>query len=211
MPLTHDEAGRMLAKARDPLAGKPLQNNTRLYQRGDGYAVRFHATDVVLIHPDGTYTLNSGGWMTLTTKDRIESSSPARISGKVASGWTGRVSRGPGNGYSSETPTWFLRRRPRPEDPMPEVPYHGIDNPGQLLKRIRESSPLGSTYYNERYGANIAEYGSEDAWREAYRTAQRKRVAKMREYRQWAGRNFVRFFDGVRVDAEGYPIFGKEG
>jgi hypothetical protein len=53
---------------------------TYLYKRDDDtYAVRYHRTDVVLIHRDGTYTLNSGGWQTATTKARINEYSPARL------------------------------------------------------------------------------------------------------------------------------------
>ena len=85
----------MMASARSPHKGKPLANNTRLYDRGhralynkDGsrkkdshgrfkhedepsYAVQFHATDVVTIHPDGTFEVNTGGWNTVTTWQRI--------------------------------------------------------------------------------------------------------------------------------------------
>lgn len=43
-------------------------------------AVRLHNTDVVTYHPDGTATLYTGGWMTVTTKDRINAWSPARVS-----------------------------------------------------------------------------------------------------------------------------------
>lgn len=58
---------------------KKLGNNTYLLPAGDAFAVRLHQTDVVLIHADGTYTLNSGGWQTPTTKDRINEYTPARL------------------------------------------------------------------------------------------------------------------------------------
>lgn len=38
---------------------------------GGGFAVQYHATDIVIARPDGTITLNSGGWRTPTTKERI--------------------------------------------------------------------------------------------------------------------------------------------
>jgi hypothetical protein len=59
---------------------RKVANNTYLYPANDGIAVRLHATDVVVIHPDNTYTLNSGGWRTVTTKARINEFSPARVS-----------------------------------------------------------------------------------------------------------------------------------
>lgn len=34
-------------------------------------SVRYHRTDVATLHPDGTVTLRSDGWQTVTTKRRI--------------------------------------------------------------------------------------------------------------------------------------------
>jgi len=42
-------------------------------------AVRYHHTDVVIAHFDGTFTLTSGGYMTATTKARINDFSSARV------------------------------------------------------------------------------------------------------------------------------------
>lgn len=59
-----------MATAKSREAGKPIDNNTRLMDRGDHFAVRLHATDVVDIYPDH-YIVRTGGWQTVTTKDRI--------------------------------------------------------------------------------------------------------------------------------------------
>jgi hypothetical protein len=67
------------ATARFPDRGKPIANNTRIFARGEDFAVRLHDTDVVTIHRDGTYTLDSGGWLTVTTKERINRYSPAAV------------------------------------------------------------------------------------------------------------------------------------
>lgn len=56
-----------------------LENNTYLVQRGEDFAVVLHATNVVIIHADGTFTLNNGGFSTKTTKDRINGYSPANV------------------------------------------------------------------------------------------------------------------------------------
>ena len=57
-----------------------LGNNTYLYRNVDGsFAVRLHNTDIVTIHADDTYTLNSGGWRTVTTKARMNEFSPAHL------------------------------------------------------------------------------------------------------------------------------------
>lgn len=76
---TYSDAQRILATARNAAEGKPLENNTRLFQRGEDCAIRLHSTDIVTIHPDDSVTLNSGGWLTVTTKDRWKEYSPGRV------------------------------------------------------------------------------------------------------------------------------------
>lgn len=73
MQLDYDKALRLLGTAKDSERGKPIANNTRLYIRGTAGAIamRLHNTDVVTFLPGGTLYLNSGGWRTVTTKDRI--------------------------------------------------------------------------------------------------------------------------------------------
>lgn len=59
---------------------RKVANNTYLERRpGGDIAVRLHATDVVTFHADGTATLNSGGWLTVTTKERINRYLPSGI------------------------------------------------------------------------------------------------------------------------------------
>lgn len=57
--------------------------STVLYKVDDSaFAIRYHDTDVVTIHDDGSFTLFTGGHRTVTTKARINEYSPARISQK---------------------------------------------------------------------------------------------------------------------------------
>ncbi|KKM25263.1 hypothetical protein LCGC14_1596730 [marine sediment metagenome] len=58
---------------------RKLANNTYLRRRGEDIAVQLHATDVVTYHPDGSTTLNSGGWRTVTTKDRMNAYGPVQV------------------------------------------------------------------------------------------------------------------------------------
>lgn len=49
-----------------------VSNNTYLNRRPDDcIAMRYHGTDVVLFKPDGSRVLNTGGWFTYTTKERM--------------------------------------------------------------------------------------------------------------------------------------------
>lgn len=85
--LTYDEATTMMGRAKN--GRRKLENNTCLEARNvkesldDGkpveFAVRLHNTDVVTLHKDGTYTLDSGGWQTVATKDRMNRYGPANV------------------------------------------------------------------------------------------------------------------------------------
>lgn len=53
-------------------SAKIVANNTLCIDYEDGRrAWRLHRTDIVTLLPNGNYVLNSGGWRTPTTKDRI--------------------------------------------------------------------------------------------------------------------------------------------
>ena len=74
----HDYASAKawLAGGRDKRR-RPLENNTRLVLNYNGdIEVRLHSTAVVTYHPNGSVTLNTGGWDTMTTWSRIRSYSP---------------------------------------------------------------------------------------------------------------------------------------
>ena len=75
--MDYQSASNELSRGRN--GRRKVDNNTYLYPVNDGIAVRLHATNVVVIHPDNTYTLNTGGWRTVTTKDRINKYSPVRV------------------------------------------------------------------------------------------------------------------------------------
>jgi len=67
---TYQGAIDFLSGGRDK-SSRPIANNTRLERRGDYVAIRLHATDVATIYPDDSITLHDGGWLTVTTKDRM--------------------------------------------------------------------------------------------------------------------------------------------
>jgi hypothetical protein len=97
--LTYANAMDLLARGRD--GRKKLTHNTYLHETQDGVAVQLHNTDIVKIHKDNTYTLNSGGWFTVTTKARINEFSPARL-GQDKGIWYLYVGQGQGQGWSKE-------------------------------------------------------------------------------------------------------------
>ena len=68
IPTTYDEARATL----NGRSSRTVCNNTRLVDLGDGdIGLRLHSTTVVTFHPDGSLVLKTGGWHTVTTKDRL--------------------------------------------------------------------------------------------------------------------------------------------
>lgn len=65
---------------------------TVLHRIGNDLAIRYHATDVVTLHADGSYTLKTGGYYTQTTKRRIEEYAPVRCYASGGLLWIGRQS-----------------------------------------------------------------------------------------------------------------------
>ena len=72
--LIHRGSGR-------PMTSRKVNHNTYANRVDDQtIAVRLHATDVVLAHADGTVTLHDGGWLTVTTKARMnDQTRPANV------------------------------------------------------------------------------------------------------------------------------------
>jgi hypothetical protein len=57
--------------------GRTIAHNTTVERRSaDFIAVQLYGTDVVGFHADGRVVLRSGGWETVTTKDRINACLP---------------------------------------------------------------------------------------------------------------------------------------
>ena len=76
---TYKQAGEEFAKARDKTKGKLLADNTRLVAREGYFAIVYHKTEIVKIYPNDTYELNSGGWHTYSTKERLNTFSPVNL------------------------------------------------------------------------------------------------------------------------------------
>jgi len=67
---------------------RKLANNTWLHDSGDSISVCFHSTFIVNFYP-GSVTLNSGGWRTLITKERINWYLPSGKWDSKAGAWVG--------------------------------------------------------------------------------------------------------------------------
>ena len=71
-----------------PATARKVANNTFRYTTEDGCEVfRLHTTDVVTRLPDGRIKLNSGGWKSPTTKDRMNAFAPGYRITSGRGGW----------------------------------------------------------------------------------------------------------------------------
>jgi len=77
--MNHAEATKMVLGKRNR-GSRKIGNNTYAYIELDGtVAIELHGTKVVRFFTNGLVQLNSGGWRTHTTKDRINKYSPVRV------------------------------------------------------------------------------------------------------------------------------------
>ncbi len=60
---------------------RSLSKNKQLVRDGDDIHIRLHKTDVVTLHPDGDYTIRTGGWNTATTRRTIKAATGMPVSG----------------------------------------------------------------------------------------------------------------------------------
>ncbi len=64
----------------EKFVGRKIAENTVVERiDADTIGIRFWATIIVKIHRNGQYTLNSGGYRTVTTKNRINDYAPVNI------------------------------------------------------------------------------------------------------------------------------------
>ena len=76
------------------VSSRKVANNTFCYVLASGeWRVRLHATDIIAFLPGGDVVFNSGGWKTLTTRDRMN-----RFAESVAS-------------VSTKSGQWYIRGR----------------------------------------------------------------------------------------------------
>jgi hypothetical protein len=60
-------------------SGQFGHNTAAVSEDDKSISVVYYATKIVTAHPDGTFTLRTGGHRTVTTKERINQWSPAKV------------------------------------------------------------------------------------------------------------------------------------
>ena len=93
-----EKLGRMKDGSFRPSRKIDYHTYLKLRERGV-IAVLLHSTDIVKFYPDGTIVYNSGGWKTVTTRDRMNKFGPLSV-------WSDR-----GVWYVSNVSTWEGRDR----------------------------------------------------------------------------------------------------
>lgn len=70
------EAFDAFLRQRGEYSTRKIAGNTYVRRDGTSFSVQYHQTLVVTHNADGSITLNSGGWRTATTKERINAFCP---------------------------------------------------------------------------------------------------------------------------------------
>ena len=105
---------------------KVIANNTVAYILGGRLHIRLHETDIIIVQPPlrfpyGKITLNSGGWKTMTTKDRLN-----RYNGRYERIWDNGFScywQNPEFRVWQEDGLWYVQGR---NDKEPSYFYDGV-------------------------------------------------------------------------------------
>ena len=77
--MTYDEAVSMVHGKTNRKERKIGNNTYAEIEYDNSVSIRLHGTAVVRFYPNGLVKLNSGGWRTSTTKDRINKYSPVSV------------------------------------------------------------------------------------------------------------------------------------
>lgn len=192
-------AADMMSSARSKANGKPVANNTRLFDNGDGsYRLRYHNTDIITYNADGTWTIRANGWTTLTTAQRLREYSPLR--------------------FISERGEWYVWLEPREDDPRPEIVYPPIPAPFE-----RPADYEQTTHYHDyrmsyrieqrqrtydemmkRFDGPLGVAGNIIRWDNERQEQFQARKAYLKADREWVDRNRIPFYDGITVNEDGY-------
>jgi hypothetical protein len=185
-------AAEMMASARSKVNGKPVANNTRLFDNGDGsYRLRLHNTDIITYNADGTWTLANGGWATVTTLQRIREYSPAHI--------------------ISVSGEWYVWLERNPADPKPEYVAPAVPAPYERPVDFVQDGPYHDyygEYHTQRkqrvYDECMERFGSVEQWREERKRQFAARKQYLADIAAWEDRNRIPFYDGITVNENGY-------
>lgn len=130
-------------------ADRPLANHTRIVNNQTNLAVRFWYTDVVQFFLDGRIILNSGGFRTQTTKERISTYS--------------------GYPIIQEKGVWFIDGLPfkdgmviKSNGKMTGCGSNGT--PKKLAKLVKEINQFASIYMEKLLAGEIPEPSAGDCW-----------------------------------------------
>lgn len=77
LPAVHDHA--TACELLGSRGSRRIGHNTWLRETREGVAVRYHETDIVVYRPDGSIRLDTGGWITATTVERMHRLVPREI------------------------------------------------------------------------------------------------------------------------------------
>lgn len=131
---------------------RKVSHNTYAERRGEDVAIRLHATDILTFHADDTITANSGGWRTVTTKDRLNSFLPAPLCVYSVDGvWT-LQRRGNAPGVVSEF--YDGMRFDRHGDMVTDVL---IDSGREMKRQKREITAYVKLYTDARIAELVAD------------------------------------------------------
>lgn len=149
-----------IAQGRDKQS-RPIDNNTTVRLIDGGVAIRLHATDVVTLRDDGRAVLSSGGWATVTTKDRINKYAPASVYSRAGVWYIDD---------RDDTPTLFYDGMTVDRTGYPLKPRKTARYEKRLTALKKQARTYAKAYVAELQAGQIAYPSSGDCWGCAFAT-----------------------------------------
>lgn len=78
-PTSYKALDELLTRNGKKIASRKIANNTYAIRHDGVIAIRFHETEIVRYTSNSMVSLNSGGWLTMATKERINRFTPTAI------------------------------------------------------------------------------------------------------------------------------------
>jgi len=153
---SYEQANEYLGKK----DSRPLRYKTRVNRRGENIAITHHDTDIITYQPSGSVIIDTQGWHTSTTKERLNNYLPIIRNNR----WSQRI-------YQEDS-IWYIEDGYRNSlvfaDGMKLLPDGTIEGAGppvgQLKKLNKEILKYSRNYIKALFAGKVGKPGPGDCW-----------------------------------------------
>jgi len=133
---------------------RPLRYKTRVNRRGENIAITHHETDIITYQPSGSVIIDTQGWHTSTTKDRLNNHLPIEFY------------------IWQHDSVWYINKKNQPHlvfadgiRILPDGTIRGVGPPIEELKKLnKEILKYSRNYIEALFAGKVRKPGPGDCW-----------------------------------------------